>query len=177
MNFKHSFDQKNTKNSNNVKSFHNLKIAVFYCNILLNIIDSYDAKLNFQHHCSSLQCHMILQLSFWYDYLLLNKHFLLLSILKTVVMLNIFVETLMIFFCDEKVHMNRIYLKYNIFLHIYYKLGETIKHMLESWLQKLYCMLAVTTKTKYSCTFTFTQLADAFIQSGLQMRTMEAHIL
>ncbi len=33
-------------------------------NIILNIIYSYDAKLNFtEHHYSSLQCHMILQKS------------------------------------------------------------------------------------------------------------------
>ncbi len=48
-------------------------------------------KLNFQHHNSSLQCHMILQKSFWYADLLLKKHYLLLSILKTVVWFNIFV--------------------------------------------------------------------------------------
>jgi len=33
---------------------------------------SCDAKLNFQHHYSSLQCHMILQKSFKYYDLLLN---------------------------------------------------------------------------------------------------------
>jgi len=41
------------------------------------------AKLNYQHHYSSLQCHGILQRT---------KHFLLLSMLKTVVLLNIFVK-------------------------------------------------------------------------------------
>jgi len=54
------------------------------------------AKLNFQHHYSSLQCHMILQKSFWYADLLLKKHFLLM--LKTVLLLNTFKET---FFQDS----------------------------------------------------------------------------
>ncbi len=42
---------------------------------------------------------MILQKSFWYADLVLKKHFLLFSMLKTVIPLNIFVET-MIFFQD-----------------------------------------------------------------------------
>ncbi len=45
----------------------------------------------------SLQCHMILQKSFYHD-LLLKKHLSLLLILKTVVLLNIFVKTVMHFF-------------------------------------------------------------------------------
>jgi len=52
------------------------------------------SKLSFQHHYTSLQCHMILQKSFLYADLLLRKHFLLLSMLKTVVLLNSFVETM-----------------------------------------------------------------------------------
>ncbi len=43
------------------------------------------AKLNFQHHYFGLQCHMILQKSYYYADLLLKKHFLLLSMIKTVV--------------------------------------------------------------------------------------------
>ncbi len=39
-------------------------INIFYFNIFWNVIYSHDAKLNFQHHYSSLQCHMILQKSF-----------------------------------------------------------------------------------------------------------------
>jgi len=35
------------------------------------------AKLKFQHHYSSLQCHMILQKSFEYADLMRRKHFLL----------------------------------------------------------------------------------------------------
>ncbi len=46
--------------------------------------------LNFQYRYSSLQCHVILQKSFWYADLLLKKHVLLISIIKTVVLLNIF---------------------------------------------------------------------------------------
>ncbi len=46
------------------------------------------AKLNFQHHYSSLQSHMSPQKLFEYADLLLKKHFLLLSMLKTY-----FVET------------------------------------------------------------------------------------
>ncbi len=41
-------------------------IKLLYFNIFLNVIYSCDAKLNFQHHYSSLQCHMILQKSLWY---------------------------------------------------------------------------------------------------------------
>ncbi len=49
---------------------------------------------------------MILQKSFWYADLVFQKHFLLLSMLKTVVLLNMFVETL----------MNR---KFNIYLYLF----------------------------------------------------------
>jgi len=45
------------------------------------------AKLNFQ------QSRMILQKSFYYADLLLKKHFLLLSMFKTVELVNIFEET------------------------------------------------------------------------------------
>ncbi len=47
-----------------------------------NIVKYYYSLL---HHYSSLQCHMILQKSFQYADLLLKVHFLLLSMLKTVV--------------------------------------------------------------------------------------------
>jgi len=43
------------------------------------------AKLNFQHHYSSLQRHMILQKSFYQAESGLKKHFILLSVLKIVV--------------------------------------------------------------------------------------------
>ncbi len=57
-------------------------------------IYSCDANQNFQHHYSSLQCHMILQKSFRYADLMLKKQHLLLlfSMLKIVVLINIFVE-------------------------------------------------------------------------------------
>jgi len=55
-------------------------------------------KLIFQHHYSSLQCHMTLQKSFQYADLLLKAHFFTLSMLKTVVLLNIIVETVIDFF-------------------------------------------------------------------------------
>ncbi len=48
-------------------------------------------------HYSSLQCHVILQKSFWYADLLVKKHFLLLSMLKTVLLLNLIVETAIFF--------------------------------------------------------------------------------
>ncbi len=51
------------------------------------------------------QSHMILQESFWYSDLQLKKHFSLLSTLKTVVLLNIFVETVIhifIFYLKQK---------------------------------------------------------------------------
>jgi len=43
------------------------------------------AKLNFQHHYSSLQRHMIFQKSFYHAESGLKKHFILLSVLKIVV--------------------------------------------------------------------------------------------
>ncbi len=49
-------------------------------------------------HYSGLQCHMILQKSFLYANLLPKEHFLVFSILKTVVLLNIFVESVIHFF-------------------------------------------------------------------------------
>jgi len=63
------------------------------------------AKLNFQHRYSNLQCHMNLQKSF-YAVLLLKKHFLLLSALKTVVLLDIFLETFMQLLLQDSL-MNR----------------------------------------------------------------------
>ncbi len=58
------FDKKqNKKKTNFVKYFCNLKVQ-FSILIYLNIIYSCEAKLNFQHHYSSHQCHMILQKSF-----------------------------------------------------------------------------------------------------------------
>ncbi len=39
--------------------------------------------MNIQHHYSSLQCHVILQKSFYYADLLLKKHLLLLSLLAS----------------------------------------------------------------------------------------------
>jgi len=48
-------------------------------------------KLNFQHPLLNLQCHMILQKSFWYTDLVLKKH---LSILLC--SLIFFVETLIL---------------------------------------------------------------------------------
>ncbi len=47
-------------------------------------------KLNFQHHYSSLQCHMIFQKLFQYADLML---IVLLAMLKTVVLLSISVKT------------------------------------------------------------------------------------
>jgi len=86
----HLFDQKYSKNSIIVKYYYNLKqlfsILIYFlkCHLFL-------AKLNFQHHYSSLQCHMILQKSFPYADLVLKK---LSVMLETVVLLNIFVETM-----------------------------------------------------------------------------------
>ncbi len=66
----------------------------FLCECMLNCNLFLWSKLYFQHHYCSLQCHMI----FRNADLLLNKHFWLLSMLKTVVLHNIFVETVMHYF-------------------------------------------------------------------------------
>ncbi len=70
-------------------------------------------NLNFQHHYSGLQCHMILQKSFEYVDLLLKTHFLLISMLK-----NIFVESDIFsgIFEDQKVKKNSIYLFFTVTL-------------------------------------------------------------
>ncbi len=84
--------QKIQLNRNIAEYYYNLK-KQFSVRIYFKIIYSCDAKLNFQHHYSSLQCHMILQKSFLYADLVIKKHLLLLLMLKTVVPLNIFVKT------------------------------------------------------------------------------------
>ncbi len=84
--------QKIQLNRNIAEYYYNLK-KQFSVRIYFKIIYSCDAKLNFQHHYSSLQCHMILQKSFIYADLVIKKHLLLLLMLKTVVPLNIFVKT------------------------------------------------------------------------------------
>ncbi len=58
---KAAFDQ---KYSTIEKYYCNLKEQFFYLNIFQNVIYACDAKLNFQHHYSSLQCRMIPQKSF-----------------------------------------------------------------------------------------------------------------
>ncbi len=74
------------------------------------------AKLNFfSSHYSTLPCHMILQnhsnMLIWCSRI--GAHFILLSVLETVVLLNIFVETVIYFFQDT--FMNRIFQKNIIF--------------------------------------------------------------
>jgi len=59
---------------------------------------------------------MILQKSFKYADLVLQKHFLLLSMLKTVVLLNIFVETDIFSGVSEDRKQFLIYKKYNYFV-------------------------------------------------------------
>ncbi len=69
--------------------------------------------MNFQHHYTSFQCHMIFQKSKSAN-LMLKKHLLLLSLIKTVVFLNICTYILHFFsgFSDEQiVQKNNIYLK------------------------------------------------------------------
>ncbi len=68
---KHLFDKKYSNNSN-IKYYYKV---TFLLNILYNVIYFCDAKLYFQHHYSSLQCHMILQKSFHDDNLAPRKHF------------------------------------------------------------------------------------------------------
>ncbi len=72
--------------SNIVKSYSNL--TVFYLNIFQNGIYSCESKAEFSHHYYSLQCHVILQKSFYYADFVLKKHSLfLLSKLKTAVLI------------------------------------------------------------------------------------------
>ncbi len=54
----HLFDQRYRNNCEIVLQF----VFCLTLNIFFNIMYSCDAKLNFQHHCSSLQCHILLEL-------------------------------------------------------------------------------------------------------------------
>ncbi len=65
-----------------------ISTIVKYYNLKYSILIFSDDLLSFQHHYFSLQCHIIIQKSFSHDDLMLKKHFL--SMLKTVVLLNIF---------------------------------------------------------------------------------------
>ncbi len=65
--------------------------------------------MNFQHHYSSLQCHMILQKSFQYADLVLKKHFWLLSALK---------QFCFLIYIVSNVQKNSITLKYKPFLRM-----------------------------------------------------------
>ncbi len=71
--------------------------------------------MNFQHHYSSFQCRIIFQKSKSTD-LMLNIYFLLLSLLKTVVLLNILHKLWFFFpglFDEQKVKKKKnIYLKF-----------------------------------------------------------------
>ncbi len=58
--------------------------------LYFNLFKFLMVKLNFQHHYSSLQCHMILQNHSKIADLLLKEHSLLLSMLKTVVVVLLF---------------------------------------------------------------------------------------
>ncbi len=80
--------------------------SCFLCEYVLNC----NLFLYFQHHYSSLQCHMIFR-----NHNNIKKHFWLLSVLKTVVLHNIFVETVTLFifsglFDEWKVQKNPFYL-------------------------------------------------------------------
>ncbi len=55
---------KNTEEKKNISIVQQFKIMDFCCNILQNIMYFCNAKLNFEHHYSSLQCHLIVQTSF-----------------------------------------------------------------------------------------------------------------
>jgi len=64
--------------------------------------------MNFQHHYSSLQCHMILQKSFKYVDLPLKKQFLLLSRLKEIFRniinaLTVTIECILAKICDSQI--------------------------------------------------------------------------
>jgi len=64
------------------------KTKHFLCECVLNCNLFLWSNLNFQHHYCSLQCHIIFRK---HSNILFKKHFWLLSMLKTVVLTNIFV--------------------------------------------------------------------------------------
>ncbi len=67
-------------------------LKYFLCEYIVNCIYFCDAQLYFQHHYSSLQCHMIFRN---HNNMMLKKHFWSSSVLNTVVLPNIFVKTVM----------------------------------------------------------------------------------
>ncbi len=85
------------------KYYYNFKITVFFSNILKCNAFPVRAKLNIQHHYSSLHCHIILQKSYAdlllkkyiyiYIYICLFLYLYLLAMLKTVVPFNICMVT------------------------------------------------------------------------------------
>ncbi len=62
------------------------------------------SKLNFQHHSSSLQCHMILQKSFWYA---AQETFL--------IIINVENNFAASYFCDRDSEMNRNFKEQHLF--------------------------------------------------------------
>ncbi len=90
---------------NMIKTVNMWNIIVIWnsCFLCEFIIDFCDAQMYYQHHYCSLQCHMIFRN---HNNILLKKHFRLLSMLNTVVLHDIFAETMMyVVFQDSQ--MNR----------------------------------------------------------------------
>ncbi len=88
-----------------------------YCNLNESVVFVFMwSKLYFQHHYSSLQCHMIFRNQY---NMLIEKPFWLLSMLRTVVLLPVFVETVIHVFSEcfneQKDQKNSISLQYKPF--------------------------------------------------------------
>ncbi len=92
------------------------KITVFFFKYIFNVIYSCDVKLNFQHHYSSLQCHMILQKSFSNMLIWQETFLIIINAENKLCLSNCFMETLIYFpfqgfFAEQKVQKNSIYLE------------------------------------------------------------------
>ncbi len=97
------------------------------------------AKQNFQHHYSSLQCHMILQKSFWFADLLLKKHFLLLFKTVVLLMVNSTVESV-----QHTVSQTLSIVGYNIpcsTFCILLSLANEVDHQSIQWIQEIHLLV------------------------------------
>ncbi len=100
----HLFDQKYCKI---VKYYYNLKHPFSIFIIFENIIYSCDAQLYFQHHYSSLQCHMIFR----------NHSNILICCSRNIsIIINVESSCAASYFCGLKVQKNSIYLKFKCFV-------------------------------------------------------------
>ncbi len=111
------------------------------------------AKLKYQHHCSSLQGHTILQ-NHSNMFIWCSRHFLLLSILKTVNCLIFFcgnVILFFIFFMNSKLKTTAFIWNRNLLLYYECLLMSLLIILMPSWLKKAPKLLNVSVRLLSHC--------------------------